>query len=226
MARLLDQDLGDFAAAPHEVVGLGDGQVTFAREGTLLGSDVSDGSARTLMLTKRFALGGTRAEPTLEVEVELSTAEDAPLAFELDLSFPWNLAGGGHNPDAYYTWHVEGEEQEGPHDEPGDVAGTSAVGFGNRYLGVHVDTHLSRPGRVTWYPIETVSKSEGGYERVYQASSLHLRWPVALAAGASQRFGVVFRVTQTRDLEAEERATLAADREIGADAGVPPELRA
>ena len=55
-----------------------------------------------------------------------------------------------------------------------------------------------------WYPIETVSKSEGGYERVYQASSLHLRWPVALAAGASLRLGATFRVTQSRDRAAED----------------------
>jgi hypothetical protein len=78
------------------------------------------------------------------------------------------------------------------------------VAFGNRDLGLHMTADLSRPARVTWYPIETVSKSEGGFERVYQASSLHLRWPVALAAGGVQRMGVTLRAEQSRDLGAEE----------------------
>ena len=161
------------------------------------------------MLTKRLELSGTRLEPVLSVELEVANAEAVPQAFELDLSFAWNMAGGGHNPAAYYAWMAAGEEQTAPHDTPGDLLGARTVAFGNRYVGVHVAAELSRAGRITWYPIETVSKSEGGYESVYQSSSLHLRWPVALAAGATQRVGVTFRVTQSIDLAADERKASA-----------------
>ena len=34
-----------------------------------------------------------------------------------------------------------------------------------------------------WSPIETVSNSESGFERVYQGSSLLFSWPVRLGAG-------------------------------------------
>ena len=206
LARLLDEDLGDFTGTAHEVAELEDGRLTVRREGTLRGTAAaSKPASHRVMLTKRFELSGSRLEPELSVEVEVANAESVPQAFELDLSFCWNLAGGGHNPSAYYAWTAGGRDQTAPHDTPGDLLGTQQVAFGNRYVGVHVEAELSRVGRITWYPIETVSKSEGGYESVYQASSLHLRWPVALAAGGSQRLGVRFRVTQSIDLAADER---------------------
>ena len=157
-----------------------------------------------MLLTKRFQLSGTRREPALWVGLEVANAEAMPQAFELDLSFSWNMAGGGGNPAAWYAWSAGGEEHTATHDSSGDLLGAHDVSFGNHYEGVHVVAELSRPGRITWYPIETVSKSEGGYESVYQASSLHLRWPVALVAGGSHRVGVTFRVTQSRDRAAEE----------------------
>ncbi len=211
LARLLDEDLGDFTGTPHEVVELGNGCLTVRREGTLRGTaSVRQPVSHRMTLTKRLELSGTRLEPMLSIDLEVANAEAVPQAFELDLSFCWNLAGGGHNPSAYYAWEAADEEQTAPHDTSGDLRGTRTVAFGNRYVGVHVEAELSRAGRITWYPIETVSKSEGGYESVYQASSLHLRWPVALAAGGAQRFGVTFRVSQSIDLATDERKAGAA----------------
>jgi alpha-amylase len=198
LARLLADDLGDFVDTPHQIVSLENTRLSVAREGTV------GTSQRRLLLTKHIELGGSRMEPSLTVELELTNAEGVAQAFELDLSFAFNVAGGGHNPAAYYEWVAGGEERSAPHDTSGDLLGSSGLAFGNRSLGVHVVAELSRPARITWYPIETVSKSEGGYERVYQASSLHLRWPVALAPGAMQPVGVTFRVTHARDFRAEE----------------------
>ena len=44
------------------------------------------------------------------------------------------------------------------------------------------------PSRPTlwWAPVETISNSEAGFERVYQGAGLLLSWPLALAAGASR----------------------------------------
>lgn len=229
LARLLDEDLGDFTDTCHELVELSDGALTVRREGSVRGAADHDQGPCRLLVTKRFELSGTRRDPALNVQLELTNAESIPQAFEVDLSFAWNAAGGGHNPDAYYRWMVGGEAFSAPHDGSGDLMGAAAVSFGNRYVGVHVETELSRPGRITWFPIETVSKSEGGYERVYQSSSLHVRWPVALPAGGTERLAVTFRAQQTRDLLAEEQerdagrgAPGAEDLEAGAiSAGAP-----
>ena len=73
---------------------------------------------------------------------------------------------------------------------------------------------LTRPGeghrdtepaaRLTWFPVETVSNSEGGFERVYQGSSLLFRWPVSLAPGEHATFTVSFVAAQTIDHSAVE----------------------
>ena len=44
-------------------------------------------------------------------------------------------------------------------------------------------TDLDEPADAWWAPIETVSNSESGFERVYQGSGLLLSWPLRLAPG-------------------------------------------
>ena len=51
-------------------------------------------------------------------------------------------------------------------------------------------------------PIETVSESEEGFERVYQGSQILLVWPVELAPGASWRGEVTLHIEQAHALEA------------------------
>jgi hypothetical protein len=38
---------------------------------------------------------------------------------------------------------------------------------------------MDPPARVTAQPLHTVSQSEAGFEKVMQAATLELRWPVA-----------------------------------------------
>ena len=70
-----------------------------------------------------------------------------------------------------------------PHDIAGEVAAAVDDRLRQRLRG-RPDRRPPEPAaRLTWYPVETVSNSEGGFERVYQGSSLLFRWPVALAPG-------------------------------------------
>ena len=50
-------------------------------------------------------------------------------------------------------------------------------------------------------PIETVSESEEGFERVYQGSQILMVWPVDLAPGASWRGEVMLHIEPARALE-------------------------
>ena len=47
-------------------------------------------------------------------------------------------------------------------------------------IGVSVTTTIDVPADAWWAPIETISNSEDGFERVYQGSALLLSWPVRL----------------------------------------------
>jgi hypothetical protein len=191
------EELGDFAEGAFEPVVAADDRLVARR----LGSVRSDGFDRPLVVEKTYRFGGGRSDPTLELETKLENPGEAALAFELAVEWNVNLLGGGHNPEAFYE--AEAGERT-PHDVPGEAPSASTIAFGNDFEGVRVSATAEPAARLTWYPVETVSNSEGGFERSYQGSSLLFRWPIALAPGESRTCAVRFGVTQTRDHSAAE----------------------
>ena len=89
------------------------------------------------------------------------------------------MLGGGGNPAAW--WEVGGERTG--HDASGTADGVVDDRPGQR---LHRDLGRRRrstsPADAWWAPIETVSNSENGFERVYQGSGLLLSWPLRLGA--------------------------------------------
>ena len=55
----------------------------------------------------------------------------------------------------------------------------------DEWIGAEIALHWSPGGHVGWAPIETVSLSESGFERIYQGSAMLVSWPVTLAKGSS-----------------------------------------
>ncbi|MGD0862207.1 MAG: alpha-amylase/4-alpha-glucanotransferase domain-containing protein [Candidatus Limnocylindrales bacterium] len=191
------EELGDFTEAAYEPVVVEADRLVVRRSGTVR----ADGADRPLVVEKTYRFGGDRSDPTLELETTLENPGDAPLTFELAVEWNINMLGGGHNPAAYY------ETDDGvrsPHDVGGAVASASTIAFGNDYLGVRIIARPEPPARLTWYPVETVSNSEAGFERVYQGSSLLFRWPVSLARRERATVAVRFDVAQTIDCSAAE----------------------
>jgi alpha-amylase len=177
------EEQGDWARAAWSVVQAVETDVSLTR---------SEGGLR---IGKSIRLGGDRLAPTLTLRLEIAAAKravDAELALEWNL----NLQGGGANPQAYYRWG----KREVRHDGRGKVAARGpALSFGNSWMDVDV-TVAARPAAAgEWYPVETVSQSEGGFERVYQGSCLTFRWPLQLAVGETAAFEVRLSASQKRD---------------------------
>jgi alpha-amylase len=159
-------------------------------------------SANGVDLRKTVTLGGTRRKPVLRLEVEVATEQRA---FDGELAVEWNvnLMGGGANPAAHYRW--AGREER--HDGRGRLAANGPpLAMGNTYEGVELALAVNPPAGREWLPVETVSNSEAGFERVYQGSCLTVRWPLRLARGGRARFAVEWRIIQSRDHAAEEAA--------------------
>jgi hypothetical protein len=203
------EDLGDFAEEPFEVASLADDRMTLRRSGALRasgavrrGSSVrADTRTRPLVVEKTFAVGGNRRVPTLELTVRLENTGPTDVAFDLAIEWNVNLLGGGHNAAAFYELPDRTRE---PHDGRGDLPSAARLTFGNEHEGVKIGATFEPAARLTWYPVETVSNSEAGFERVYQGSSLLARWPVSLASGESTTRKIGFRAVQSVDRSSEE----------------------
>jgi alpha-amylase len=192
-----ERELADFRDAGFTVDHLAPGQVSLSHEGNILGQPVG--------LSKTIRLEGGRLDPGLVIELEVhhrgTKAVDSRMGVELAL----HLLGGGGNPSAWYD--VRG--QRSAHDGSGQAAGVEAIRFGNDWVGIAVEARPEPAADAWWSPIETVSNSESGFERVYQGSSLLLSWPIRLEPGQMRRFSIRQVVAVARDRATEEAGAQA-----------------
>ncbi len=88
----------------------------------------------------------------------------------------WNLAlTAGNAPDRYLD--LAGHPTLG---STGRVADLEAVTLVDEWAGVEARLGWSPAAELAWGPVETVSLSEGGFERIYQGTALLLVWRLDL----------------------------------------------
>jgi hypothetical protein len=214
LVRFLEPDTDATTWANAEAVELGDAvdgafgvetleldRLVASRAATVRGP----GGRSAARVTKELVLGGDRRSPTLALTLTIANTSSATIEARLGLEWTLTMLGGGGNPAAW--WEVDGSRTS--HDSRGTASGVTALAQGNDYIGIAVATAVSVPADAWWAPVETISNSESGFERVYQGSGLLLSWPLALPPGASWTVTVGHVVTTDRDRSVEEAA--AAD---------------
>ncbi|HEY7590051.1 MAG TPA: alpha-amylase/4-alpha-glucanotransferase domain-containing protein, partial [Candidatus Limnocylindrales bacterium] len=197
-------DLADFVGGPYRIVRLDRDVATMARDGHA----TIDGAAFALSVETEVSIAGGRLDPTLRWTT--TVRNDGDRAFEARLGSEWALTmlGGGGNPEAW--WEVDGERTG--HDGTGAASLVDQVGQGNSWLGLSVATSVS-PAADAWRaPIETISNSEAGFERVYQGGALLLSWVVRIAPGGSWSATIEHRATVAVDRAEEELGAVLANR--------------
>jgi alpha-amylase len=154
-----------------------------------------------IRVEKTIHLGGDRRTPTLTLDLAVDNASRTRVAIRIGLELPTMLLGGGGNPAAW----IEADGRRTGHDSSGSVAGIATFAQGNDHLGLTIETSVEPAADAWWAPIETISNSEAGFERVYQGSSLLLSWARTLAP--DERFTATVRLVASidRDLAEAER---------------------
>ena len=197
-------DLGDFVAGPYRIVRLDRDRAVIARDG----SATIDGVAYPLSVETEIAVGGGRLDPSLRWTTTVTNTGQRELEARLGGEWACTMLGGGGNPQAW--WDVGGERTG--HDGTGAATDIASLGQGNSWLGLEVETAVS-PAADAWHaPIETVSNSEAGFERVYQGGALLLSSLVRLAPGASWSATIEHRVTAEVDRAEAQADELLANR--------------
>jgi alpha-amylase len=130
-----------------------------------------------LAVEKRIRLGADGAG--LRARYSLTWRGDEPLegtwAVQLNLALT-----AGDAPGRYYR--LPGSPSLGSR---GSLARAATLTLVDEWIGCEVEIAWSGTGGAGWAPIETVSLSEAGFERIYQGSAVLVSWPLALAPGGS-----------------------------------------
>ncbi len=111
----------------------------------------------------------------------------------------WNLTLlAGDAPDRNYF--VKGRELSQPRlNSMGEEGDVTEMGMRDGWLEVEVNFLASKPAKFWRYPVETISQSEGGFERVYQGSCLLLGYEITLKPGESTQASVTTQLNPFKE---------------------------
>ncbi len=193
-------ELGDAIDGAYDVDRLELDRLVVSRMASVQGPGLT--RPAIVRVTKEFVLDGGRRDPAFALRVTVENRSEAILEALFGIEWTLTMLGGGGNPSAW--WEVDGRRTA--HDTHGTAEAISSLAQGNDYLGIAVATAVSTPATAWWAPVETISNSESGFERIYQGSALLVSWPLALAPGGSSSVRVSHLVTATRDRTVEETA--------------------
>ena len=149
------------------------GQVLERRGGIELALDPTVLDSLPLTVEKRIRIGTEGAG--IRTRYDLTWRGEEP--FEGRWAVQLNLGlTAGDAPGRYYR--LPGSPSLGSR---GSLARAASLILVDEWIGCEVEIAWSGVGGADWAPIETVSLSEAGFERIYQGSAVLVSWPVVLA---------------------------------------------
>jgi alpha-amylase len=116
---------------------------------------------------KQILLEGSRVEARYHLR-------SAPMASPARWAVQWNLAltaGGGG--DRYLAL-----PERPPLSSVGRRSDLTSLRLVDDWIGLEVRLAWSPAAEVAWGPVETISASEGGFERIYQGTAFLVTWPL------------------------------------------------
>lgn len=175
-ARQTCGELGDFVNQPYGSTIKEEGEhvyLSLVRDGGIW----RDGRRHPLRIRKDFHFAQQRHE--IRVDYILENLGDEPVDFMFGIEL---VAGGmaGNAPDRYVL--IDGVRPERDSVLQGRAAhdGVRTFGVADEWLGAEVRYTLEHQATLWRFPLETVSLSEAGFERLYQGTILMPHWPIRL----------------------------------------------
>ncbi len=167
-------DAGDFIISPytHKLSG------TKAKQVLTLDCDghvYTNGKTYAAHITKTITLQKNKSEFTVNYAVNLLSDDALRVRFAVENCYGL-LAGDAH--DRYYYF----DNQPLEHNRLRSIGETRAamIGLKDEWLKIHARLEASEEATVMRYPIETISLSEDGFERVYQGSCVLMCFDIEL----------------------------------------------
>jgi alpha-amylase len=172
------QEEGDFLRTLYEIHLSKKGrdqEVLFSR----LGSLSIDGRRYPIKVEKRFVPSLERSVLETAYRITGETGEKKRTNFGIEFNI--NLLAGDA-PDRYYQ--VPGQRlKDRKLASLGEVKDVSEIHLIDEWKGMDIVLKMDKRGNLIRFPVETVSLSESGFERIFQGSCLLFYWPLELEGG-------------------------------------------
>ncbi|UCE06236.1 MAG: DUF1926 domain-containing protein [bacterium] len=118
----------------------------------------------------------------IHIRYELKNLENSAIELWFAPEFNYALLAG-NAPDRYY--YFDQKLNENKHlASTGIVESVQQMGLKDEWLKIDIQLTFSRNATVWRFPVETISQSEGGFERVYQSSVVIPNWKIHLDPSA------------------------------------------
>jgi len=168
---------GDFINSPYELVKktIGKEKVTCSIQ--RLGKICYHGRHEQIRLTKKMIFFNN--EGKIITDYTLSNSTDKPIDLWFGIEFNFGLQAG-HAKDRFY-YSREGALEEGYLDTRAIIENEQFIGLKDLWRRLDITLEIDRDSSIWRFPIETISLSEAGFEKVYQSSVLFPNWKIKLA---------------------------------------------
>jgi len=184
--RAQHAEWGDFVNQPYERIALETEpvpRIVLRRDGHVW----EPGGARPLRLEKTLEVLPDR--PLLRVTYRATPLGLSPIRARFGVEINWGMSGG--DSDKAYTVWPDGELR--PFATLEELPEADELAIVNEWWG-RILIRLDRPARWWQFPVEAVSNSEAGFERVYEGTSLTALWDLALSPGESWEVTMEFEL--------------------------------
>ncbi|HLF27451.1 MAG TPA: alpha-amylase/4-alpha-glucanotransferase domain-containing protein [Anaerolineae bacterium] len=186
------EELGDFVNQPYTVQtseSRGEVVLALARDGGIY----QDGARLPLRVEKKIKLRS--GDSSLLVDYAVTNTGDQPVSIRFGIETNWGMSGGNSSEGAYIVWPGGTLKRLNVINKTIDVAEAAIV---HEDIG-RIVVRASAAGTWWQFPIETVSNSEAGFERVYQGTTLMAHWPLELKPGEVWKLSMTFVLIPSSD---------------------------
>ncbi len=185
------KELGDFECGsydPEVIYGKKQVSVILTRKGSVTKGD----KKYPIFIKKTFTVFADIPEIDAKWEVLNQSAEDLDVWFGIENNFSL-LAG--NSPDRYYE--INGKKPSDPtlagRGESVDIYETRLI---DKWSGISIIIDAVPRADLWRFPIETVSQSEGGFERTFQNSCLLFHWRSFVKAGSASVYSMKLKLPE------------------------------
>jgi alpha-amylase len=184
------QEMGDFIHSPYE---------SWIKRRGKMGNVLLRRSGCIEIQYKRFPIEVQKeiklVSSAKKITINYKIQNMSDMSVEVVFGSEWNinLLGGGHNEQAYYK--SPGIYLEDSHlDSFGELLEIETIMLGNKNLDIELELVADRRVGLWRFPVESVSNSETGIEKIYQASCLVVLLPLKLSQGDAADLNLTWNV--------------------------------